>query len=113
MLILRRQLVLLQQQLEDKDHTIHLLQQQMAGCNHNATASNAATQTDRSHSLTGSFSSSSSADDSIETLVSVQDDFEDSFRKKSLEQDVLSEHLNEVVRLLDQTSNASPNHSEC
>ncbi|GIY81764.1 uncharacterized protein CDAR_512111 [Caerostris darwini] len=117
---LRRQLVLLQQQLEDKDHTIHLLQQQMtkylkiqAGCNHNASASNAATQTDRSHSLTGSFSSSSSADDSIETLVSVQDDFEDSFRKKSLEQDVLSEHLNEVVRLLDQTSNASPNHSEC
>ncbi|KAF8787848.1 hypothetical protein HNY73_009407 [Argiope bruennichi] len=117
---LRRQLVLLQQQLEDKDHTIHLLQQQMtkylkvqAGCNHSASSSNAATQTERSHSLTGSFSSSSSADDSIETLVSVQDDFEKTFRKKSQEQDVLSEHLIEVVRLLDQTSNASPNHSEC
>lgn len=26
---LRRQIVLLQQQLEEKDHTIHLLQQQM------------------------------------------------------------------------------------
>ncbi|GBN67044.1 hypothetical protein AVEN_131736-1, partial [Araneus ventricosus] len=51
---LRRQLVLLQQQLEDKDHTIHLLQQQMtkylkvqAGCNHSASSSNAATQTER------------------------------------------------------------------
>ncbi|GFU62621.1 uncharacterized protein NPIL_403641 [Nephila pilipes] len=116
---LRRQLVLLQQQLEDKDHTIHLLQQQMtkylkvqAGCNHDTPSSNAATQTERSHSLSGSFSSSSSADDSIETLVSAQDDFEKSFRKKSQEQDVLSGHLIEVVRLLDQT-NASPDHSEC
>lgn len=30
---LRRQVVLLQQQLEEKDKTIHLLQQQMVICN--------------------------------------------------------------------------------
>ncbi|GFX70083.1 uncharacterized protein TNCV_4615211 [Trichonephila clavipes] len=83
-----------------------------AGCNHDTPSSNAATQTERGHSLAGSFSSSSSADDSIETLVSAQDDFEKTFRKKSQEQDVLSGHLIEVVRLLDQT-NASPDHSEC
>ncbi|KAG8188561.1 hypothetical protein JTE90_007169 [Oedothorax gibbosus] len=114
---LRRQVVLLQQQLEDKDKTIHLLQQQMTkylnvqgGCNHNIPNVNAATQTERSHSLTGSLSSSS-FDDSIETLVSVQDAFEKSFRKNSKEQDVLSGHLIEVVRLLDQMP--QPNQSEC
>lgn len=75
---LRRQIVLLQQQLEEKDHTIHLLQQQMTkylncqgGFVHNSNAVNAATQTDRNRSIAGSLSSSSSsADDSIETLVS-------------------------------------------
>ncbi|XP_054722790.1 uncharacterized protein LOC129232686 [Uloborus diversus] len=116
---LKRQLVLLQQQLEEKDHTIHLLQQQMTkylncqvGFHKDTTCINAATQTERGKSLPGSLSSSSSsADDSIETLVSVQDDFEKSFRKNSEEQDLLKEHLKEVARLLD--NNKSSSESDC
>ncbi|XP_015928473.2 serine-rich adhesin for platelets isoform X1 [Parasteatoda tepidariorum] len=118
---MKRQLVLLQQQLEDKDHTINLLQQQMTkylniqvnNCNHGLPTCNAATQTDRSRSLTASLSSSSSADDSIETLVSAQEDFEKSFKRNSKDQDVLTEHLIEVVRLLDRNSAIYPSQSEC
>lgn len=105
---LRRQLVLLQQQLEEKDHTIHLLQQQMTKYTNfhspdsgNICTNNAATQTDRVRSSTGSLSgSTSSADDSSETLVSVQDAFEDHFSKTSKEQDDFRNQMEKVTRSL-------------
>lgn len=105
---LRRQLVLLQQQLEEKDHTIHLLQQQMTKYTNfhnpdsgNICTNNAATQTDRVRSSTGSLSgSSSSADDSSETLVSVQDAFEEHFSKTLKEQDNFRNQMEKVTRSL-------------
>ncbi|XP_067127395.1 serine-rich adhesin for platelets isoform X2 [Centruroides vittatus] len=74
---LRRQLVLLQQQLEERDHTIRLLQQQMTkytkipGSEKDDEVCNAATQTERSRLWTNNLSQELSADDASNgTLVS-------------------------------------------
>lgn len=74
---LKRQLILMQQQLEDKDHTIHLLQQQMtkymniSNVEKDPTKVNAAVQTDRPKFLQ-TISSSSEEGSSQGRLVSAE-----------------------------------------
>lgn len=105
---LRRQLVLLQQQLEERDRTVRLLQQQMTKYtqipgSEKEEVCNAATQTERSRFWTNNLSQESSLDDTSNgTLVSsnIKEAFEEHFKRCSKEQNHFRSRMEQITRSL-------------